>query len=158
MIRQIFFVLQPSSLQDSLSLPLSGLSYTNELLIVSSAVLVLGGLSIGVFYSDTESTSSMLVEINRINRDILNEKIDVISADTSATHVVFSLSNYGSRDTEITAVLDSDANSIDCTSNNADSANFVVLTGKHMEVSCVLQGDDKYYAVTDTGQILKVIP
>ena len=157
-IKQTLSLLQLHVLQDALSFRLSALSYTNELLIVSSAVFVLGGLSIGLFYSDTESTAIMLTEINRANREIINEKIDVLSVDISATHLIFTLSNYGNKDTEIVKVLDSVLEPCDCISNNTDPTDFVIPINESMEVSCEINGGEPYYAVTDTTQILKVIP
>ncbi len=138
----------------SISTNLSAMSYMNEILLVSAGLLLMGGIAIFVFGSEMQSTAMMLTDINRINREIMEEKIDFTSVDENGPEVIFTLTNFGSKDTEIIAILSEEGTKCECTTNNSDSKDKMILINKQTEFTCKKETGKKYYAVTDTKQVL----
>ncbi len=136
-----------------MSTPLSGVSFTNEFLLISAAV---GVLLIGLLAAFSENIGVMSETLGRINEvrlAILNEKIDVISADRHVNgNVSLVLTNYGTTDSKILAVIDADGNECPCT-------NSTITPDAPQELVCSIPNSlihDNILVITGARNILDV--
>ena len=159
------FKTQPRWFQRSLGTSLDALSYTNNVLLVTALLGVLGGIFLIAFAGDVLSMSEAISSISDIKRKYLSEKVDVVSSDVIGSSVVITLTNRGEYPVEVLGVLDGVGNTLNCVSNNSDVTDFVILPEQQLlEVTCVtvvLSAVDAaaypdHYVVTDTHQIVKV--
>mgnify|MGYP000114220379 CR=1 FL=1 len=156
------FKKQPSWFQRGLCTPLDALSYTNNVLVVMAFLTVFGGIFLIAFAGDITSMSHQISSINDMERKYLNEKIDVISVDLTVDYTVITLTNYGKYPVEILGILDGTGTELICETNNSDVKNFVILPEELLEFTCdILKPFDStaiHYVVTDTRQIIEVMP
>ena len=97
-----------------LSTPLSGITFTNEFLVISVAIGVLLVALLAAFSGNIGTMSETLGRINEIRIEILNEKLDVISADRDGNTVNIVLTNYGNTNGTILAIIDAAGAESDC--------------------------------------------
>ena len=97
-----------------MSTPLSGITFTNEFLVISAAVGVLLVALLAAFSGNIGTMSETLGRINEIRIEILNEKLDVVSADRYGNTVNIVLTNYGHTDGTIIAIIDATGAESDC--------------------------------------------
>ena len=148
---------QINKLWRSLCTPLDAVTYTNEFLIVSGAVATFMVLLLASFAGNIDVMSDAIGKINEKKQEILNEKIDIISAEKSGTKAIIILTNYGIYDTEILAFFSdvSQGQELVCISNNVNADMTVVAAGL-LEVTCeILPSASKILAVTSTRNILE---
>jgi len=153
---------KPSWFQRGMSTPLDALSYTNNALLVMAALGVLGGIFVIAYTGDIASMSHSIASINEMERKYLNEKIDVISVDLTATHTVMVLTNFGRYSVEILGILDGVGTELTCVSNNAIPQDFVISPEDLLEFTCSLDlpyNDTAiHYVVTETRQVITIEP
>ncbi len=144
-------------LWNNLCIPLDAVAYTNEVLLVSGSIATLLILLLVSFAGNIDTMSEAIGNINEIKRDILNEKIDIISSEIVGTDAIVVLTNYGKDDAVILAFFSDLGAEITCTSNNIHSANMTVSAGRLLEITCpVSPSAEKILIVTNTRNILEV--
>lgn len=149
---------QINKLWRSLCTPLDAVTYTNEFLIVSGAVATFMVLLLASFAGNIDVMSDAIGKINEKKQEILNEKIDIISAEKSGNTAIIILTNYGIYDTEILAFFSdvSQGQELACISNNVPNTDMTVVAAELLEVTCtILPSASKILAVTSTRNILE---
>ena len=150
---------QINKLWRSLCTPLDAVTYTNEFLIVSGAVATFMVLLLASFAGNIDVMSDAIGKINEKKQEILNEKIDIISAEKSGNTAIIILTNYGIYDTEILAFFSdvSQGQELTCRSNNVPNTDMTVVAAELLEVTCDLlhPSASKILAVTSTRNILE---
>ena len=149
---------QINKLWRSLCTPLDAVTYTNEFLIVSGAVATFMVLLLASFAGNIDVMSDAIGKINEKKQEILNEKIDIISAEKSGSRAIIILTNYGIYDTEMIAFFSdvSQGQQLTCRSNNDDNGDMTVVAAELLEVTCdISPSASKILAVTSTRNILE---
>ena len=142
--------------------PLDAMSYTNNALLVMSALGILGGIFVIAFTGDVSQMAHQISSINEMKRKYISEKIDIMSVDLTNTSVIVTLTNFGKYPVDILGVVDGTGTQLSCISNNVDSKNFTIPIDTMTEFTCPIKKpfDDSaiHYIITDTNQILEIKP
>ena len=156
------FKKQPFWFQRGLCTPLDAITYSNDVLFVMGALTVMGGIFVAGFGGDIASMAQEISSINEIERKYINEKIELTTVDLTSTHTIITLTNYGKYPVEILGVIDRARNELVCTSNNSDSADFIIESENLLEITCaiIIPFDNTaiHYVVTDTMRIILIEP